>query len=114
MNKQLEPLLSSVFSEMQRQPNVRSELTPAVYRLARTLSLRYRVSLEDADLLISISAIHAVATSLIFVNSVRPPTNEGVVLNAFLRSALAIVNVEDIRRKSSLITDTSFCPSGTL
>jgi hypothetical protein len=108
MNKQLEPLLSRVFSEMQRQPNVRAELTPAIFRLARTLSLRYRVSLEDADLLVCISAIHAVATSLILINSSSVFSDDRTALDAFLISALAIVDVEDFRRNPRLITDLLF------
>jgi hypothetical protein len=103
MNKQLEPMLSRVFSEIHRQPNVRSELTPAIYRLARMLSLRYRVSLEDADLLVCISAIQAIATSLIFVRSGCPLSNERTALDAFLHYALAIVDVEDFRRNPKSI-----------
>jgi hypothetical protein len=98
MDEQLEPILSMVFFEMQGQQEVGLTLTPAVHKLAQTLSFRYRVSVEEGDLLVCISSIHAMAVSLILSHVDCPLRNERTVLDSFMRYAVAIIDVEDFRR----------------
>ncbi len=108
IKEQLEPILSIVFLEIQAQSGDGLTLTAAVQNLARALSCRYRVPVEDADLLVCISAIHSIATSLMFSSSGDPPSEDRSVRDSFVLYALAIVDVEDCRRNRNSVIDAFF------
>jgi hypothetical protein len=98
-NDYLEVHLSTLFSAVRMQRRSGLELLPALYKLAKALSCRYRVPIDEADLIACVSSIHAVALSLLFSRIGRHVSNESVLLDSFVTYASAIINAEDFRRK---------------
>lgn len=98
-NDHLEAQLSILFSETRMQRGSGLELSPTLFKLAKALSWRYRVPIDEADLIACISAIHAVALSLLFTCSSFHANDEKAVLDSFVNYALAIIAAEDFRRE---------------
>jgi hypothetical protein len=100
MNDQVEAHLSMLFSETQMQYELALELSPSLYKLAKALSRRYHVPVDEADLITCVSSVHAVALSLRIGRSRCDASNERAVLGSFMTFASAIIAAEDIRRKT--------------
>lgn len=101
-NDHLEAHLSTFFSEIRMQRGSGLELSPELYKLAKALSCRYRVPIDEADLIACVSSIHAVALSLLFSRIGCQASNESAVLGSFVTYASAIIAAEDFRRKTLL------------
>jgi hypothetical protein len=100
MNDQVEPHLSMLFSETQMQKELALELSPSLYKLTKALSRRYHVPVDEADLIVCVSSVHALALSLLIGCSRCYASNERAVLASFITFASAIIAAEDIRRKT--------------